>query len=111
MKKVNLLVLVALLSLSTVFATETEPTSDEKGKTVTQQVATLLSEPGFEVKKDLTAQVTLMVNKANEVVVIDVDTTEEYVAAFIKSRLNYEKLNTQKIGSQFTVPVRIVPGV
>jgi len=109
MKTVNVLMVAALLTVNTAFATGTEPTADKKEKTVTEQVATLLDKPEFEVTKELVAQVTLMVNNKYEVVVLSVDTDEEYLADFIKSRLNYEKLSTRTIGSQFTLPVRIVP--
>lgn len=109
MKKFNVLLVVALLAVNTAFATGTEPTSDKKEKTVTQQVATLLEKPEFEVTQELTAQVTLVVNEENEVVVISVDTNQEYLADFIKSRLNYETLDTTTIGTQFKLPVRIVP--
>ena len=110
MKTLNVLMVAALLTVNTAFATGTEPTTDNKEKTVTEQVASLLDKPEFEVTKELIAQVTLMINNKHEVVVLSVDTDEEYVADFIKSRLNYEKLSTRTIGSQFTLPVRIVPG-
>ena len=110
MKKVILVAAVALFTMSTAFATGKKPTTEKKEKSVSEQVAQLLEEPAFKVTEDITATVTLMVNKDNEVVVIDVETQEEFVSNFIKSRLNYEILETQRIGSQFTVPVRIVPG-
>ena len=110
MKTLNVLMVAALLTVNTAFATGTEPTTDNKEKTVTEQVASLLDKPEFEVTRELIAQVTLMINNKHEVVVLSVDTDEEYVADFIKSRLNYEKLSIRTIGSQFTLPVRIVPG-
>lgn len=110
MRKVSLLVFAALFAVSTAFATGTEPTSDKNPKSVHEQVAELLKDPNFRVTHDITAEVTLMVNKENEVVVLDVDTNEEFVSKFIKDRLNYETLETQTAGVQFTVPVRIVPG-
>lgn len=108
MKKSILVAAVALLTISSSFASEKNPKVKDDKK-VTEQVGQLLQRPNFEVKQDLTAVVTLMVNKENEVVVLDVDTENEYVSRFIKTRLNYKTLNTKTVGSQFTIPVRIVP--
>ena len=107
MKKVNFLVLAVAIMVSSVLSASTEPAKADNPTTLSKTIGTLLQKPSFEVQEDLTAKVTFTVNEDNEIVVLTVDTDTEAVEDFIKSRLNYEKLDTNKIGEQFTVPVRI----
>ncbi|WP_299768882.1 hypothetical protein [uncultured Dokdonia sp.] len=112
MKNLKMYVVAILLAAgTTVFANNSTPKVEEKKVDVTTQIAELLKNPEMEINEDIKAKVTFMVNDKKELVVINVDTKNESVDAFIKSRLNYKKLNTLKTGEEWVVPVRIVPAV
>ncbi|WGK64246.1 hypothetical protein [Croceiramulus getboli] len=104
-------VLVALAFIATgVLSASTITTKAEKPTTISEKIGQLLEAPNFEVEKEMTAAVTFVVNDQDEIVVLTIDTDDEFVARYIKSRLNYKKLDASaNKGEQFTVPVRIVP--
>ena len=103
------LFMAVIFALSTAYASATEPVNNEKPKTISQEVSNLLQQPGFEVERDLFATVTLMVNESNELVVLEVKTLSPSVQSYIKSRLNYKKVDLATPGSEIVLPVRIVP--
>jgi len=77
---------------------------------VREEVQLSLKKPSFKIEKELTANVTLMLNQENEMIVISVDSDDKQLESFIKSRLNYKKidLSIKKSGNLFKIPVRIV---
>jgi len=78
-------------------------------KETTSEIAKLLENPGFFVEDFINAYVTFIINKNNEVVVLSVDCEIRSVCKFIKSRLNYNKLDTSlEKGKTYEVPIRIV---
>ena len=114
MKTIKRSVLVALLAFSTVLSASTNPVKTEKitnaeSNVITQEVGKLLQSPSFVIDEDIFADVTLMINKNNEIVVLSVDSEDEAVERFIKSRLNYSELPDTTIKSKkaFVVPVRL----
>lgn len=112
MKNLKIYLVAILLAVgTTTFATTTTPKAENKEGDVTTQIAELLKNPEMEINEDIKAKVTFMVNEKKELVVINVDTKNENVDAYIKSRLNYKKLNTLKTGEEWVLPVRIVPAV
>jgi len=53
--------------------------------------------------------VSFMLNDENEIVVISVETEDDNVERFVKSRLNYQEVaSTLEQGKAYKVPVRIV---
>ena len=78
MKTMKSLLLVAAIAFSSVLSASTP---DEKAKTkataettaISEAVEQLLQNPTFDVEKDLTAKVTLTINKNNEIVVLSVE--------------------------------------
>ncbi|WP_299684270.1 hypothetical protein [uncultured Dokdonia sp.] len=111
MKNLKIYVVAILLAVGTTtsFASNTTPKVENKKVAVTTQIAELLKNPEMEINEDIEAKVTFMVNNKKELVVINVDTKNESIDAFIKSRLNYKKLNTLKVGEEWVLPVRIIP--
>ncbi len=109
MKNLKIYLVAALLAVgTTVFANDTNPVKTTP-ENVTSQIAELLKNPEMDVEKDMMAKVTFMVNDNKELVVINVDTKNENLDAFIKSRLNYKKLDALTTGKEWVVPVRFVP--
>ncbi len=101
------IVLVALIAFSSVVSANTEPLKKAEPTLITQEVSELLKNPSFEVEKDMLANVTLTVNKNNELVVLSVDSESEQIVNYIKSRLNYNKLSVDVDEQTYKVPVRI----
>lgn len=109
MKNMKNLFFALVLVSSSLFATTKPVTKDNAPKVITETVGTLLEKPNFEIDNDITAQVVLMLNKNNEIVVLSVDSKNTVVTDFIKNRLNYKKLpvllNTKN--ETYVLPVRI----
>jgi hypothetical protein len=108
MKQLKTLLLAVLITASSVLSASNE---DKKADSVviTEEIGKLLKDPSFLVDKDIVADVTLTLNKNNEIVVLSVDSNELYVESFIKSRLNYKELPATFTSKErtFKVPVRV----
>lgn len=109
MKNLKMLFIVAVFAMTNVLSASTNPTK-ENPSSITEQVAELLKSPSFKVEGEITATVSLMVNDNNEFVVVNVNSDDERVQDFIKSRLNYKKAQGISNKKSFEVPVRVVPG-
>lgn len=114
MKKISLVLIAAmLLSIGNVFAMEPSSvfkTNVDPEKKLTLQIGELLTENSFiHEGNDLLAQVRFTLNKEREIVVLSVATEDEQLEAFVKSRLNYQKvsLTGYEEGEIFAVQVRI----
>ena len=109
MKQLKTLLLAVAITASGLLSASNE---DKKAESViiTEEIGKLLKNPTFLVYEDITAEVTLTLNKNNEIVVLSVDSNESYVEDFIKSRLNYKELPTTFSGKEktFRVPVRVI---
>ncbi|ETN96071.1 hypothetical protein SAMN04487906_0566 [Zhouia amylolytica] len=109
MKALTKIIATAVLVLSANMATaNVEPKTSEDE--VTKELKSLLGTPGVEFKnRELTATVFFIINKSNEIVVSDVEAENELVEYYIKSRLNYQKVETQKLvkGKSYKVSVTV----
>ncbi|MBT8280250.1 MAG: hypothetical protein KJO16_01640 [Muriicola sp.] len=109
MRKLPVMLVAAFLfTAGTLFANDSETTDPKKDLAI--QIGDLLEDNTFVLKeKDLTAKVLFTLNHKNEIVVISVDTNDEVLERFVKSRLNYKVVEApvSKEGTMFTVPVRI----
>jgi hypothetical protein len=107
MKTIKSFLLAAIIATSSVLSASTEPVTKVEPNLITQEVSELLKNPSFDVEQDLLANVTLTINKNNELVVLSVDSESEQVVNYIKSRLNYHKLSADVDTQTFKIPVRI----
>ncbi|MEY8021240.1 hypothetical protein ACA086_07920 [Muriicola sp. E247] len=109
MRKLPVMLVAAILfSAGNLFANDFESTDPNKELAI--QIGDLLKDNTFVLKEqDLTAKVLFTLNHKNEIVVISVDTEDEVLERFVKSRLNYKtvEIPASKEGTMFTVPVRI----
>ena len=98
---------LALLVGTTVSAAD--PAGEKINKVdATLEIAQLLEEPDFQLKKDTKAEVTIMINDEGELVVLCVETDNKMVDRFIKSRLNYQVLeHSLEEGKKYKLPVVI----
>lgn len=111
MRHLKTLLLVAVFAFSgTVFASNTNDAVQPVE--LSEEISELLKDPYFTLKDEVVTKVTFMLNKDNEMVVLDVDSDENLVEKFIKSRLNYKELpSAYKTNyKKFIVPVRLQPG-
>ena len=113
MRTIKTLLLVVALTFSSVLVASTNA-EDEKGAesvAITEEIGKLLKNPSFILENDVLASVTLTINKNNEIVVLSVDSDEDYMDNYIKSRLNYHELpvTIQNVEKTYKVPVRITP--
>lgn len=109
MRKLSLVFVAAmLLATGNVLANDTDGV--EPTKNLSKQISKMLSDNYFsEEQDDLTAQVRFTLNSDGEIVVLSVDTESSRLEGFVKSRLNYKKVDISNIeeGKLYTVPVRI----
>lgn len=112
MRKVSLMLVAALLlSTSSIFANDSKKgVKPTKSQNLSEQIGDYLSDNNFDEKhQGHEAQVLFMLNDDKQIIVLSVDTDKEELEGFIKSRLNYKKvdLNNYEGGKKYTVSVRI----
>jgi len=114
MKTIKSFLLIAAIAFSSVLSASTNPdpaktATKAESAVITQEVGKLLKNPTFLVDHDIYADVTITINKNNELVVLSVDSEDRIVEGFIKGRLNYQALpDAVKSGERtFIVPVKI----
>ncbi|GAB5399681.1 MAG: hypothetical protein Aureis2KO_12660 [Aureisphaera sp.] len=99
------LLVATTLSASNGLVVKKKPTN------VTEEIENLLENPSFEIKKEISTTAVIMFNDDGEIVVLSVDTENQMVERFVKSRLNYHKLlNKLEEGKQYVVPIKLVSG-
>ena len=112
MRNLKTLLLVATLAFSSVLSASTNDEAKEaQSSMITTEIGKLLKNPSFDVENEITASVTITLNKNNEMVVLSVDSKDGYFDNYIKNRLNYQELPvTLTTGTKtFKVPVRVTP--
>ena len=112
MKTVKSIFAAVVLLFSTSITLATEPVNDPSlFIEASQEISKLLESPAFEVREDFSASVSLIVNNDGELVVLDVDTDSSQVESYVKSRLNYHKINAQLTkGLEYEVPLKFRAG-
>ena len=107
MKKLSVILLAFVLLFGTGISTAAVDLKKDK-KTVSQEIGSLLQNADIELEVDVNAYVTFMINDEAEIVVLTIDTEDEMIERFIKSRLNYHKLENELTpGQEYQVPIRI----
>lgn len=100
---------VAIMMFATigVFANKVNDVKPEKS--LSSQIFEMLKKNQFNVESnDVTAEVRFIINEEGEVVVLSVKTKNETFEGFVKSRLNYQKVESTSVvpGRVYEVPVR-----
>lgn len=109
MRKLSYAMVAAmLLATGTLLA---KPMSDKQPSVgLSGQISAMLSDNSFsDISKDLIAEVRFTLNGAGQLVVLSVATDADDLERFVKSRLNYQKVNVSnaKEGKLYKVTVRI----
>ncbi len=109
MRKISVMLVAAmLLSTFSIFAKEAN--ANDPAKELKKQVERLLN--GFSEnasENDQTATILFTVNRENEIVVLSVYTQDYKLEKFVKDRLNYHRINSERVieGRRYTIPVSI----
>lgn len=108
MRTIKTLLLVAAIAFSSVLSASDKPTKDTSNA-ISQEIGQLLKNPGFTVEDDILANVKVLFNEDNEIVVLSVDSETKGIDSYIKSRLNYKELSkdVNNKNRYYIVPVRI----
>jgi len=69
-------------------------TNEPTAKDLHQEIAALLNDIQLPEGNDYQAIVDFVVNEENQIVVVAVETQDDFVDALIKSRLNYKTIET-----------------
>lgn len=106
---IKVLLLVVAITFSNVLFASTDRPTEKEPKTLTEEIQDLLKHPNFTTTENMQANVTLMLNKNGELVVLAIDSESKIAKNFIKRRLNYKKLDVdvENLNKTFVVPVLI----
>ena len=114
MKKLRLIITVISISLFATFSLNAnEKTSPLVKKELRTQIVSMIGTKvslGFlELKKETSANISFVINDKNELVVLSVDSINEEVSSFVKSKLNYKKIavNGVKKGEVYSLLLKI----
>lgn len=106
MKKLSVILVALVLLLGTNVTAADAGLDKEKKLTISQEIGDLLADNDMELDFDVNANVTFMINEEGEIVVLTVDTSNLSIERFIKSRLNYKKLQHKLVaGEEYKVPI------
>jgi hypothetical protein len=109
MRKFSLILVAAtLLASGNLFANDIDKTNPQKS--LATQIGELLKENTLLVENyDLTAKILFTVNSEAEIVVISVDTKDSDLESFVKSKLNYKKVELEEVteGKMYMLPIRV----
>lgn len=101
---------LALFAVMSVFANKGKKKVANESNNLSGQIYEMLKDNQFNLEShDLTAEVRFIINENNELVVLSVETNDEILEGFVKSRLNYQKVGSSAVvpGRVYEVPVRI----
>jgi len=76
------------------------------------QIIELIDKPDLsdEMVENLEANLHFLINQKNEIVVLMVETDNDFVDQYLKSKLNYKKLLTDSVGVRYNLKVTIKNG-
>ncbi len=113
MKNLKTIIAVVAISISSVVSVtaNTEPTSKDSKTILRTEIISLLGNHSYDLSdKTLEAQVSVMLNNKNELVVVSVNSNSETVTNYVKSKLNYKKLTVKGItkGTVYRIPLKMI---
>jgi len=102
---------ISISTISSLSSNRTEPTSgDFAKKALRAKIVKLLGKHPYDLKTDvLKADVSIMLNNKNELVVVSVESNNDQLDNFVTGKLNYKKVMIKGIapGTIYKVPVKI----
>ena len=108
MKTIKSVTLALFLLVGTIASANNSVEKKGDSPTIYKEISELLQNPNFSVDENSTAIVKLFVNSEGELIVISVKTENETLEKFVKSSLNYHKLDNKIYsGKEFILPVTL----
>lgn len=112
MKKMSVVCMAVALMAAVPVATAGETTPGDSPKArICAQIGGLLQDRAFNLgdREEVAATVRFILNAEKEIVVLSVDTDDARLEAFVKARLNYQKVADRDLeeGKAYKVPIRI----
>ncbi|WP_442266245.1 hypothetical protein ACSIGC_00595 [Tenacibaculum sp. ZS6-P6] len=106
----NLIILIALLSSTLTFANDITIPSKELKKELRTEIVKLLNNEKPDINLDFTVKVDFMINEKNEIVIIDINTSDTVIESFVKRKLNYKAIQASTIskGKIYQLPIKFV---
>ena len=89
MKKLAVLFFVFAMSVTTTFANNDDDKRKEERKELRTQIVKLLGNYDGYTQGSVKAEVTFMINRKGEIVIISVESTNNDVESYVKNKLNY----------------------
>lgn len=115
MKNLKTIIAVVAIGFLTVLPTSantnTEPASKEAKTILRTEIISLLGNHSYHLSdKTLEAEVSVMLNNKNELVVISVSSDSETVTDYVKAKLNYKKITVKGIskGTVYRIPLKMI---
>lgn len=111
MKKLSILLLITLMTTFTTFSNNNRSIRDEVSNKLRTKIITLLG--NYQNVLDTQtekAAVKFMINRKGEIIVLSVDTKQENISNFIKSKLNYKAANIKNVKyfATYTLPIKFI---
>ncbi len=111
MKNLKSIIAIFAISFATVFSSYAEETPPiEKTQNLRSEIISMLgSQAPFTIDESSKAEVVFTVTAQNEIVVLSVNSESFEFSNYVKSRLNYKKIDTKglKVRAQYTLPVTL----
>jgi hypothetical protein len=112
MKKMSVVcIAAALLATAQISAAEETTPADAPKAKICAQIGGLLEGRAFNLgdRDAVSATVRFILNDEKEIVVLSVDTDDARLEAYVKARLNYQKVTDRDLeeGKTYKVPIRI----
>lgn len=116
MKNLKLALAVIALSIASVLPASantkvdpTNPTSKEAKIILRTEIVSLLGKHVYDLNETLEAQISVMLNNQNQLVVVAVKSSNETISSFVKVKLNYKKVDVKGIqkGIVYRVPLKM----
>ncbi|KAA1243875.1 hypothetical protein [Aquimarina sp. RZ0] len=102
MKKLIVLLAIVFLGTVQIFAND-KNTPENAQQKLRKEIITLLDKPQIVVEQAIKANIEFMLNAKNEIVILTVDSDKELIENYVKTRLNYKKINFEGSGTGNTI--------
>ena len=110
--KVALAILViSISSMISVSAINENPVNKNVNSELRLEIAKLLGHHNYKLNEvTIQADVSVMLNNKNELVVLSVDSDHKNIESFVTTKLNYKKITIKGLakGSIYTIPLKII---
>lgn len=107
MKKLAVALFVFAMSVTTTFATNDDDKRTKEGKALRTEIIKLIG--NYNPEKTVTADVSFMINRQGEIVVLSVASSDKDLENYVKAALNYQSVDkvVAKRMKVFKLPLRI----